>query len=333
MTPASLAPATFADLPAFGAAHATNQAAGTGCTVVVAPEGAVAGVDVRGGAPATRETDLLRPENMVQEVHAVAISGGSAYGLEAAGGVMKALAEAGCGFELAGLRVPIVPQACLFDLPVGEPVAPDMPMGAAATRAALERVGTPYELEQGNVGAGCGATVGKLLGPQNAMKGGFGWPGAKLGSLAVVACVAVNAAGNVRGADGQWLAGAQRDGRIVSIEEAFGLHASAATAASAGAPCANTTLGIVLTNAKLTKAQATKASSMAHDAYARAIWPVHTTNDGDTIFTMASGEVEAMVDTVGVLACAAMQAAIESAVLSAEGAYGLKAARDLPLQG
>lgn len=326
MTASPFAPATFADLPAFGAAHATNAEAGTGCTVVVVPEGAVAGVDVRGGAPATRETDLLRPENMVQKVHAVTIAGGSAYGLEASCGVMRALAEAGYGFELAGLRVPIVPQACLFDLPVGKAVAPDAAMGAEAARLALGRVGSGYDLEQGNVGAGCGATVGKLLGPQGAMKGGFGWAGAKLGGLAVVACVAVNAAGNVRASDGSWLAGAQRDGRIASMAEAIELMAAAA---AAGGPCENTTLGIVLTNAQLTKAEATKASSMAHDAYARAIWPVHTTHDGDTIFTMASGEVEATVDTVGMMACAAMQAAIESAVLSAQSAYGLMAARDL----
>lgn len=326
MSAPAFAPASPSDLPAFGVAHATNADAGTGCTVCAAPQGAVCGVDVRGGAPATRETDLLRPENTVGQVHAVVISGGSAYGLEAASGAMRALAEEGLGFELAGMRVPIVPGACLFDLPVGKPVAPNAPMGAEAARAALARVGTSYELEQGNVGAGTGASVGKFMGPENAMKGGFGWAGLKLGELVAVALVAVNALGNVRDAEGRWVAGAHIESRIFSVEEAFGLHAAAA---GEGAPCENTTLGVVLTNAALTKAQAQKVASMTHDAYARAIWPVHTTNDGDAIFAVASGEVEALVDTVGALANAAMQQAIVNGARHAESAYGLMAAADL----
>ena len=318
--------ATLADLPAFGVAHYTDAEAGTGCTVCVAPEGATCGVDVRGGAPATRETDLLQPENTVEAVHGVVLSGGSAFGLGASDGVMAALAEAGCGFELAGLRVPIVTGACLFDLPVGAPVAPDGSAGRAAAEAALGRVGKGSDLDQGNVGAGTGATVGKFHGPEHAMKGGFGWQGARLGDLVVVALVAVNAAGNVRGADGRWLAGAQEGGRIVSLGEAL---ARAAQPAQGDGPCENTTLGLVLSNAQLTKAQAQKVSSMAHDAYARAIEPVHTTHDGDAIFTFASGPVPAPVDVVGALACTALQGAIEGAVLSARGAYGLKAATDL----
>lgn len=326
MSASAFAPATLSDLLAFGVAHATNAEAGTGCTVCAAPHGAVCGVDVRGGAPATRETDLLRPENTVDQVHAVVISGGSAYGLEAASGAMRALAEEGHGFELAGMRVPIVPEACLFDLPVGKPVAPNAPMGAEATRSALARVGTTYDLAQGNVGAGTGASVGKFMGPENAMKGGFGWSGKKLGELAVIALVAVNALGNVRDADGEWMAGAHVGDRIVSIEEAFG---GQVRGTAEEAPCENTTLGIILTNANMTKAQAQKVASSTHDAYARAIWPVHTTNDGDTIFALASGQVEALVDTVGALANAAMQQAIVNAVLCAESAYGLTAAADL----
>ena len=322
----SFPPARPSDLAAFGVAHATDAEAGTGCTVCVAPAGAVCGVDVRGGAPATRETDLLRPENTVEAVHAVVLAGGSAFGLAAADGVMEALAEAGCGFELAGLRVPIVCQACLFDLPVGRPSHPGPAAGAEAARAALERVGGAYDLAQGNVGAGTGASVGKFLGPAHAMKGGFGWQGARAGELVVVALVAVNAAGNVRDADGAWVAGACEGGRIVSAPEAF---ARQAQAAAEGSPCENTTLGAVLTNAQLTKAQATKVSSMAHDAYARAIEPVHTTQDGDAIFTFASGPVAAPVDLVGLLACSAMQGAITGAVRHAQGAYGLKATSDL----
>lgn len=316
--------ASFADLPAFGVAHATDSAKGTGCTVCVAPAGAVAGVDVRGGAPATRETDLLKPENTVSAIHAVVLSGGSAFGLAASDGVMGALADAGHGFELAGMRVPIVCGASLFDLPVGSPEWPDATMGRTAAEQAIERVGTPFDLEEGNVGAGTGATVGKLLGPEHAMKGGFGWSGVKAFGAAVIALVAVNAAGNVRSADGRWLAGAQRDGAIVAPESAF-----AALAGAQGSPCANTTIGVVLTDAALTKAQAQKVSQMAHDAYARAIWPVHTTHDGDAIFTCASGQAAIDVDLVGVMACTAMQAAIGRAVTCAESAYGLPAARDL----
>ncbi|WP_080798699.1 P1 family peptidase [Arabiibacter massiliensis] len=329
-------PAALADLPAFRCGHAHNAEAGTGCTVIVAPEGAACGVAVRGGGPATRETDLLKPENMIEAVHAVVLSGGSAFGLAASTGVMDELAARGIGFPVGGARVPIVVGACLFDLLVGEMAHPDAAMGREACAAAFSReAGEP--VAEGNVGAGCGATVGKLLGGERAMKAGLGVCGLRLGGLAAVAIVAVNALGCVRDAEGTWIAGCRDDeGGVMDPLSAFAALAAAqagagAAEAAAGAagPCANTTIGVVLTNARLTKAQATKASSVVHDAFARAIKPVHTSNDGDTVFTFASGEVEADYDLVAVLATEAMQGALVRAVEQAEGAYGLPAARDL----
>lgn len=321
--------ATPADLSAFGIAHETNAAAGTGCTVVVAPHGAVCGVDVRGGGPATRETDLLRPENMIQKVQSIVIAGGSAFGLAASCGVMDALAEERIGFELGGAYVPIVVQACLFDLLVGENAFPGHDEGYAAARAALaaQSAGMTDDLAQGNVGAGCGATVGKLLGPDAAMKGGFGWAGVRAGELVVVALAAVNACGCVRDRNGRWIAGCHDgDGHVIAPDLALGRAFGARASTEEETPCTNTTLGVVLTNARLTKAEITKAASMTQDAYARAIAPVHTMNDGDTVFAASSGEVAADTNTVGMLACEAMQDAIVSAVEHAEPAYGLPAA-------
>ena len=206
-----IASATFADMPEFGVGHATDPVALTGCTAFVARgdagAGVTCGVDVRGGGPATRETDLLKPENMVQAVNAVVIGGGPALGLEASCGGMGMLAERGCGVAIGPARVPIVPAACLFDLLIGKPTWPDKAMGAEACTCALAfDAGDGDELAQGCVGAGTGATVGKLGRPEQVMKSGFGWSGLKLGGVAVIACVAVNALGNVIAEDGSWLA-------------------------------------------------------------------------------------------------------------------------------
>ncbi len=324
-----LEPASLRDLPAFRFAHATDIDAATGCTVVVAPDGATCGVDVRGGGPATRETDLLKPENMIEKVHAVVISGGSAFGLASSCGVMDALAERTIGFELAGMHVPIVVSACLFDLLVGAPKSDFAALGARAAETAL--AGSGDALEEGNVGAGCGATVGKMLLPEQAMKSGLGVAGVKANDLVICAIVAVNALGQVRSADGTWIAGCHDANRVMDPLEVVAARAGMAAAASEGAQasCTNTTLGIVATNADITKAQATKVASTTHDAYARAIKPVHTSNDGDTIFTIASGDVPADVDTVSILAAEAMQQAIERAITEARGAYGLPCAGDL----
>lgn len=313
-------PADFFDLPEFGAGHFTDPGAMTGCTAFVArgdcAGGATCAVDVRGGAPATRETDLLRPENMVQKANAVMIGGGSAFGLEAACGAMEALAARKIGFELAGAHVPIVPAACLFDLPVGKAAWPDKAAGAAACAAALDFDGA--ELAQGVVGAGTGATVGKMGMPEQASKSGFGWHGLRMGDVVVIGCVAVNALGNVLAEDGGWLAGVRDAEGGVMDPLAAAAQAMATGAASAGAEAEggvkNTTLGVVLTNAKLSKAQATKVAQQAQDGYARAIKPVHTTSDGDAIFVMASGKVEVPPDMVGIMAADAIEAAIRSAV-------------------
>ncbi|MEG0322538.1 MAG: P1 family peptidase, partial [Raoultibacter sp.] len=288
--------AELADLTAFRFGHAQNLEAATGCTVIVAPQGAVCGIDVRGGGPATRETDLLKPENMIQAVHAIVLSGGSAFGLEASSGVMESLVKRDIGFALETVRVPIVVGACLFDLLVGKNTYPDKAMGSKATEAALE--GLPFG--EGIVGAGTGATVGKLLGSDRAMKSGFGFSVLRFGELVVGALVAVNAIGNIRAEDGSWIAGCRaEDGTVMDGATAFGLTAQAMAAQSqAASPCANTTIGAIVTNGRITKAEATKISSTCHDAYARAIKPVHTSNDGDAIFTFASGEVDTMSDLV-----------------------------------
>ena len=313
------------DIEGIYCGHATNTEAGTGCTVIVAPEGAVCGVDVRGGGPATRETDLLRPENMVEKVHAVVLSGGSAYGLECACGVMEGLEEAGYGFDTGIARVPIVPAACLFDLAVGAPdIRPDKYLGRAALQAALDR----RPLEEGNVGAGTGASVGKMLGPARAMKSGVGTFGFQVGELQVAAIVAVNAVGTVVDAEGNPMAGCTSEdlSHVLSPNAALAALESGEDSGATGMPLpTNTTISCVVTNANLTKAQATKVAQMAHDAYARTIRPVHTTNDGDTIFVLATGGIDCLVDAVGILAEDALEVAIRRGVTTATGAFGLKA--------
>ena len=281
------------DVDGFCYGNYTDEEAGTGCTVIVAPEGATGGVDVRGGAPASRETDLLRPENTVDKVHAVCLSGGSAFGLEAASGVARELESRGIGLPVGPTQVPIVCSSCIFDLAFGNPtVRPDIEAGIAAVREALDH--TPTKLEQGNVGAGTGATVGKLMGPATCMKAGLGAAAVALGPIKVGAVVSVNACGNVVDPfTGEWVAGmraAADSDQIVDME-----LAAFAAAGSMQMPLdrTNTTISCIVTNVELTKAQATKVSQMAADAYAHAIRPTHTTNDGDTIYTLASGKLGA----------------------------------------
>lgn len=316
---------SITQIPGIFAGHATNEEAGTGCTVIVCPAGATGAVDVRGGAPATRETDLLRPEETVQVLHAVVLSGGSAFGLAASAGVADELERRDIGLDVMVAKVPIVSGACLFDLMCGSAdVRPDVSMGEEAVRAAFEGADKP--LARGNVGAGAGCTVGKVAGPTRAMKTGLGECVRQAGELVCGAVAAVNAVGNVVDpATGGFVAGVlSPDGtHVISVEEAF------AEATAAMPLRTNTTISCVVTNARLTKAQATKVAQMSADAYAHAIRPTHTTNDGDSIFVMATGEVEAEVDAVGMLATAALEGAIVDAALSATGAHGLKAACDL----
>ncbi|WP_075280242.1 P1 family peptidase [Thermophilibacter provencensis] len=323
--PSSAQIASVTQIPGVFAAHATNGAAGTGCTVIICPSGATGGVDVRGGAPATRETDLLRPEETVDVLHSVVLSGGSAFGLAAACGVADELERRGIGLDVGVARVPIVSGACLFDLACGDPsVRPTADDGRAACARALDDLDAP--LARGNVGAGTGCTVGKLAGPERAMKGGLGEDVERAGELVCGAVSAVNACGDVRDPDtGEAIAG-MRDatgGLARTLDVLLGGSASMPLERT------NTTISCVVTNARLTKAQATKVAQMAADAYAHAISPTHTTNDGDTVFVMATGAVEAPVDVVGSLATRALGRAIADGARQAATAYGYPAASDL----
>jgi L-aminopeptidase/D-esterase-like protein len=308
--------------------HHTLSARPTGCTVVLAEAGAVAGVDVRGSAPGTRETDLLNPLNLVDRVHAIVLAGGSAFGLDAASGVMRYLDERNIGFATAYGVVPIVPAAILFDLGVGDPkIRPAADCGYAAAAAA-----SPAPVEEGNVGAGAGATVGKMLGMERAMKGGIGTAALALpDGLIVAALVAVNAYGDVIDpATGRVVAGARTaDGNGFADARVL-LRTGVQQKRPIGE---NSTIGVVATNARLTKSQAAKVAQMAHDGLARSINPVHTLSDGDTLFALATGtfggDGDADVSRIGALAAEAVADAVLRAVRAAKGLPGLPAARDL----
>jgi len=313
--------------------HSTLKARPTGCTVILAEQGVVAGVDVRGSAPGTRETDLLNPTNLVDKVHAIVLAGGSAFGLASADGVVKYLDDKHVGFPTGAGVVPIVPAAILYDLQVGSGSArPGADCGLAAAQAA-----TADPVQEGNVGAGAGATVGKLLRSDRAMKGGIGSAAIELpGGLIVAALVAVNAAGNiVDPVTGRFIAGARTDdGRGIADLRAMlrsGSSQSGILNPRPEASLENTTLGVVATNATLTKAQATKLAQMAHDGYARAIYPSHTMIDGDAIFALATGTRTDSVDLsrLGSLAADAMSDAIINAIRAATSIPGYPAARDL----
>ncbi len=294
--------------------QAQDVKGGSGCTVILCKEGCCGGVDVRGGGPATRETDLLNPINMVQKIHAVCLSGGSAFGLDAASGVMRYLEECGCGHYMGFVKVPIVCGASLFDLGVGDSKCrPNGAMGYEACQN-IDPI-----IAEGNVGAGTGASVGKFMGQEYAMKSGLGMYGIEMNGLQVAAIVAVNACGNVVDESGQQLAGVYREGRIIATDTLM------LQLAEKPLPQGNTTIGCIVTNAKLDKAQCTKVAGITHNAYAKAIQPVHTMSDGDTVFVMATEEVEAALDIVGVLATQCMEKAIRRAVMKAHSDYGLKA--------
>jgi len=306
--------------------HFTLAERPTGCTVVLAERGATAGVDVRGSAPGTRETDLLNPVNAVEQIHAVVLAGGSAFGLDAASGVVRYLDEKGIGFKIGRATVPIVPSAILIDLEVGasEKIRPTADCGYQAARAATDGV-----IAEGNVGAGAGATVGKLAGFNRGMKGGLATASITVaGGLTVAALVAVNAVGDVvEPGTGRVLAGVRTtDGSSIDDIKALVRSGARPRAAVGG----NTTLAVVATNAVLTKTQATKMAQMAQDGFARAIYPAHTMYDGDTVFALATGDVAGFdVSTIGALAADTVTDAIVRAINSATGIPGYPAARDL----
>ncbi|MGD8625682.1 MAG: P1 family peptidase [Anaerolineae bacterium] len=319
------------DVPGIHVGQAQDEAALTGCTVVLCPDGAVGGVDQRGGAPGTRETDLLRPLHLVEQVQAVLLAGGSAFGLDAASGVVRYLEEQGIGFDAGVARVPIVPAAILFDLALGDAsVRPDAEMGYQACLAASNE--PPAE---GNVGAGTGASAGKILGMGQAMKTGIGTASMEIGGGVVVgALVAVNAFGDVVDpATGRIVAGARSTGvgpLRVGAEGYFAdtLHVmrSMVGRLSMGiASRGNTVIGVVATNARLDKAETNKVAQMAHDGLARAIRPAHTMLDGDTLFALATGRSRAEVSTVGAFAAEVTARAIVRAARAAQAAGGLPA--------
>ncbi|NPA91724.1 MAG: P1 family peptidase [Chloroflexi bacterium] len=315
---------TITAVPNLLVGHYTNVEGATGCTVVLTPEGARAGVDVRGFAPGTRETDLLRPERMVQEVHAVLITGGSAFGLAAADGVMRWLAEHDYGFDTGFGRVPIVPAAVLFDLMIGDPKArPDAQAGYLACDAASRD-----PVPMGNVGAGTGATVGKLLGPRYMMKGGLGSASVKIGrGITVGALVAVNALGDVVDPDtGKILAGARKPvvGGFLNTAQALRGNLGQTILNRMGQ---NTTLAVVATDARLTKAEVNALATMAHDGLARAIRPVHTLLDGDTVFALSTGDRKGNVTAIGAAAADVLAEAVVRAIRAATSLHGVPAAR------
>ena len=322
---------SITDVSGLRVGHFTDTRRPTGCTVILTPEGAVAGVDVRGAAPGTRETELLSPLNAVEQVHSIVLAGGSAFGLDAAGGVMRWLDERGFGIEVGPVRVPIVPAAILFDLWVGDStIRPDAASGYAACEAAS--IGSVVE---GNVGAGAGATVGKLFGIHRAMRGGIGSASITVGGITVGALVAVNAIGDVIDpATGNTIAGARTpDGtHLLGTMRAL-LRGELPVLLQPGLA---TTLGVVATDAVLTKVQANKLAQMAHDGLARSINPVHTMSDGDTVFALATGTSgeTAHLSLLGALGAEAMAAAVLRAVraataLSGPGLPDLPAAGDL----
>lgn len=312
---------TLVDVIGFRVGQVTNLVAGTGCTVILCPKGTVGSVDVRGGAPGTRETDLLQPYNHVEEVNAIVLAGGSAYGLSAAQGVMHYLEETKQGYlSGSGHIVPIVPAAILFDLGIGDSsVRPDPSMGYQAAQNA-----TSAAVEQGTVGAGTGAICGAMRGKAFATKGGLGSASVDLGDgLIVAAIVAVNAVGDVLDENGQIIAGLRADdGQFMGMLNAL---KGIAHMDVMKRHRENTVIGAIATNAKLTKAQAHKVAQMAHDGIARAVNPAHTMFDGDTIFALASGEKPSNPTVIGAFAAEVMVQAIRNGIRAATSLDGVRA--------
>ncbi len=302
-----------------------NKEAGTGCTVFISDEGMHAGLDIRGGGPASRETPLLSPLAAAQRIHAIVLAGGSAYGLNAAGGVMKYLSEKDIGFDVGVARVPLVVQSDLFDLTVGDPFTyPDEEMGYEAARMAFEEP----NYRDGNFGAGCGATVGKICGMERCMKTGMGSYAVQVGDLKIGAVVAVNALGDIF----DWKTGRQIAGMLTEDRRGFAnspdeMRKSIEVVSNRFVE--NTTLGVIMTNARFHKGSLCKIAGMGHDGYARSIRPVHTSLDGDSIYAVSVGDVAADREVVGLLAAEVISEAIIRAVESADSAYGFTAAKDL----
>ncbi len=314
---------SITDVDGILVGHAQNREAGTGCTVILIEKGAIAGVDVRGGAPGTRETDLLDPINMIQKIHAIYLTGGSAFGLEGACGVMHFLEERGVGFDTGSVKVPIVTGAVIFDLNIGDPsIRPDYQMGYQACLNATNKPVT-----EGSIGAGTGATVGKYYGISQCMKGGIGSASMVIGRLVVGALVVVNSFGDILNPEtGEILAG--------TLNSAKNQYADTNRLLMNNNLCQdspflqNTTLGVVATNANLSKVEAKRLSISAHDGFARCISPAHTIYDGDTIFSIATGQIEANINQLNALSVQVMAMAVQRAILKASSLLGIPSYKD-----
>ncbi len=315
------------DVDGVKVGHYTNLDAATGCTVILCGQGATAGVDVRGSAPGTRETALLSPICMVEQVHAILLTGGSAFGLDAATGIMRYLEEHGIGFEVGVAKVPIVPAAVLFDLTIGR--ADIRPNAEAGYQACVAASNGP--VSEGTVGAGTGATVGKFLGPKFATKCGLGTASQKIGKgIVVAAIVAVNALGDVVDPTTNTIVAGLRKPVLGGFMST--LEQMKTTLGQVILGLANTTIGVVATNAYLTKSQANKMAQMAHDGLAIAIRPVHTMFDGDTVFALATGKPSKNpedVNVIGAVGAEVMAKAIVRAAQKATGLDGIPAASEV----
>lgn len=314
-------PGYLTDVEGIKVGHAHSEQGITGCTVVICPEGAVGGVDVRGSAPGTRETELFKAENLVERVHAIVLSGGSAFGLQASSGVMDFLEKNGIGFDTGVARVPIVASAVIFDLAIGEPgIRPDWQMGYNAAMAASK-----HETRQGNVGCGMGATTGKLLGPRSAMKSGLGSASIKSGQLIVSAMVCVNSFGDVfeRGVQ---IAGAYdyESDKLINTYDAM-----KSMSVQPGFSNSNTTIGVIATNAIINKAQGNKIAQVAHNGLARSINPIHTMVDGDALFVMGTNKIQSDINLITAMGQEAVENAVINAIKAAAGISGLKSYQEI----
>lgn len=316
---------TLTAVPGIAVGHYTLAERPTGCTVIVVERGAVAGVDVRGAAPATSETDLLAPEKMVQAIYGIALSGGSTFGLESRAGVLKFLEEKNIGIEYGGMRIPIVPAAAIFDLPIGD--SRIRPGGDCGYRAAMAATTNP--VQEGSVGAGAGATLGKYLGMSRAMKSGVGSAALTLSDGTIVAALVVaNPLGDIIDPSTGAIVAGVRKAQGSGFEDVRTLIRSGASRPAGGG--GNTTLGVIATNATLTKAQASHLAQMAGDGIVRAVWPIHTDADGDTVFALATGTKPGSPDMIrlGALAADVMSTAVVRAATQATGLPNLPAVRD-----
>lgn len=311
------------DIKGIRIGQAENVEAGTGCTVIISQKGAPTGLDVRGGGPASRESELLKPLSAAEAIHAIVLAGGSAFGLDAAAGVMQYLEEHDIGFDVGVAKVPLVCQSDLFDLTVGEvSVRPDKQMGYDACVNAEQG-----NYQDGNYGAGTGATVGKMYGMDYCMKSGIGSYAVQIGELQVGAIVAVNSLGDIY----NWKTGEKVAGLLSEDKKSFRstteeMYSNYEVVKNKFT--GNTTIGVILTNAKFCKTELSKIAGMTHNGYARSIRPVHTTVDGDSIYAMSVGEVAADMDMVGTLAADVMSEAILRAINAADSAYGYVAVKD-----